>query len=194
MSVQKRATLTRQMSVSLSDVKNSFLILEKTESLSPIQYLFLETAFRVKRDKGSHPSRFPSCLSVFSPAISTGMEKTQTLFISKLHGHIIKWKKAIFSVPSKSKNILLYHLIVRQVSLTGEKKPIALSDENYLQPQVVRWCCWWKDWRPPITVPEPSGRIVIQITLHFLLHFQQLKTSYLSCCICHTMLGLGKNW
>lgn len=131
---------------------------------------------------------------VFSPAISTGMEKTQTLFISKLHGHIIKWKKAIFSVPSKSKNILLYHLIVRQVSLTGEKKPIALSDENYLQPQVVRWCCWWKDWRPPITVPEPSGRIVIQITLHFLLHFQQLKTSYLSCCICHTMLGLGKNW
>lgn len=47
-------------------------------------------------------------------------------------------KKAIFSVSSKSKNILLYHLIVRQVSLTGEKKPIALSGENYLQPQVVR--------------------------------------------------------
>lgn len=47
-------------------------------------------------------------------------------------------KKAIFSVSSKSKNISLYHLIVRQVSLTGEKKPIALSGENYLQPQVVR--------------------------------------------------------
>ena len=82
LSVQKRATLTRQMSVSLSDVKNSFLILEKTESLSPIQYLFLETAFRVKRDKGSHPSRFPSCLSsIFTSNFHRDGENTNTLHI-----------------------------------------------------------------------------------------------------------------
>lgn len=155
------------MSVSLSDVKNSFLILEKTVSLSPIQYLFWKQDLEWKGTKIAILIDSLHACQVFSPAISTGMEKTQTLFISEWHGHIIQWKKAIFSVSSKSKNMLLYHLIVRQVSLTGEKKPTALSDENYLQPQVVRWCCWWKDWRPPIIVPEPSGRIVIQVALHF---------------------------
>lgn len=104
---------------------------------------------------------------VFSLANPTGMEKTQTLLISKLHGHIIKWKKQYLVGPLKVRTGCF---IVRQGLTYWREETYSLVGWEYLQPQIVKWCRWWKDWRPPIVISEPSVGIVIQVTLHFLLH------------------------
>lgn len=79
----KRSTLIRQMSVSLSGVKSSFLILEKTESLLPGQYLFFMWKLKIKNGKGQRQPSLDSlnACQVFLSEIATGMEKTQGLFI-----------------------------------------------------------------------------------------------------------------